>query len=212
MILRARLSEHLSPAEDRELLAAAATLSSRPAIIEECARVLGELVALKKIKDGFGVEPFGKHNNNAAISDYEQRKPLAWKAAYAAIRALAPREQNAATQAGQENTAAPSHEGHAAGPAVAAPNGAMDGDIVEFLCGGGTFKGCWYGGEKPSDEKGNFWWRKYLRAALRAAPSLSREEWGMLNAVLDDLADGLIGPSGWATLRAKVREWAKSRP
>jgi hypothetical protein len=48
--------------------------------------------------------------------------------------------------------------------------------------------------------------------ALRAAPSLSREEWEMLNAVLDDLADGLIGPSGWATLRAKVREWAKSRP
>jgi hypothetical protein len=49
-------------------------------------------------------------------------------------------------------------------------------------------------------------------AALRAAPSLTKEEWGMLNAVLDDLADGLIGPSGWATLRAKVREWAKSRP
>jgi hypothetical protein len=59
----------------------------------------------------------------------------------------------------------------------------MDGDIVEFLCGGGTFKGCWYGGEKPSDEKGNFWWRKYLRAALRAAPSLTQLEDAIVEAI-----------------------------
>jgi hypothetical protein len=45
--------------------------------------------------------------------------------------------------------------------------------------------------------------------ALRAAPSLSRKEWGMLlegiNAAVKDGRD-------WNALRAKVREASKSRP
>lgn len=54
----------------------AAQEAARSAI--EAVDVLRELVALKTMKDGFGVEPFGKHNNEAARTDYARRKPLAW--------------------------------------------------------------------------------------------------------------------------------------
>jgi hypothetical protein len=102
MILRARLSEHLSPAEDRELLAAAAALSSRPAIFEECARVCDGLQQSWKKGDGGDWQ-----GGCLECAD--------------AIRTLG--GQNAAPQAGQPKSIAPFHEGHAAGPAVAAPYG-----------------------------------------------------------------------------------------
>jgi hypothetical protein len=93
MILRARLSEHLSPVEDRELLAAAAALSSRPAIIEECARVCDELYS-----DTAWHPYYRQAANNCA--ETIRAKIHQWRdikvVGKDAIRVLAPREQNAA--------------------------------------------------------------------------------------------------------------------
>ena len=41
-------------------------------------------------------------------------------------------------------------------------------EVVAFLMGEGPLEGCWFG-EKPETERGNFWWRKHLRAALAAS-------------------------------------------
>lgn len=38
-------------------------------------------------------------------------------------------------------------------------------DVFKFLLGEGELQGCGFG-EKPAHERGNFWWRKHLRAAL----------------------------------------------
>jgi hypothetical protein len=51
---------------------------------------LQELVELKAMKDGFGVPPFGEHNNDAARADYERRKPLAWERARELLAGVSP--------------------------------------------------------------------------------------------------------------------------
>lgn len=35
-------------------------------------------------------------------------------------------------------------------------------DIIEFLCGAGTYDGYWWG-DKPQDKRSPFWWRTNLR-------------------------------------------------
>lgn len=50
-------------------------------------------------------------------------------------------------------------------------------DVVAFLLGEGPLDGVWFG-EKPVGERGQYWWRKHLRAASRsalAAPVVSDE-------------------------------------
>jgi hypothetical protein len=37
-------------------------------------------------------------------------------------------------------------------------------EVIAFLLGEAPLDGCWFG-EKPENERGNFWWRKHLRAA-----------------------------------------------
>jgi hypothetical protein len=44
------------------------------------------------------------------------------------------------------------------------------------------------------------------QAALRAAPSLSREEWGMLNFIIEQHPKWYNRQEEWEALRAKVRE------
>jgi len=39
-------------------------------------------------------------------------------------------------------------------------------EVVAFLCGEGPLCGQHFGEGPPAGERGNFWWRKYLRAAL----------------------------------------------
>lgn len=41
-------------------------------------------------------------------------------------------------------------------------------EVIAFLQGEGPLQGVWFG-EKPEGERGNFWWRKHLRAAMRSA-------------------------------------------
>ena len=75
---------------------------------------LRELVTLKAMKDGFGVEPFGEHNSNAAIADYKRRRPLAWAAAKAALSTPAPQGSSSTNaehdQASHNTTTPPSIE------------------------------------------------------------------------------------------------------
>ena len=40
--------------------------------------------------------------------------------------------------------------------------------VIKFLMGEGELAGVWFG-DKPDSERGNFWWRKHLRAALEKA-------------------------------------------
>jgi len=40
-------------------------------------------------------------------------------------------------------------------------------DVIKFLLGEGSLNGVWYGDPRPDNEKGNFWWRKYLRKAMQ---------------------------------------------
>jgi hypothetical protein len=63
--------------------------------------------------------------------------------------------------------------------------------------------------------KGNSPIEQLLReaaAALRAAPSLSREEWGMVLNAIDALYCGPTTSPSVEALRSKVREAAKSHP
>jgi hypothetical protein len=41
--------------------------------------------------------------------------------------------------------------------------------VIEFLLGQGPLHGCHFG-EKPDNERGNFWWRRHLRQALEGTP------------------------------------------
>lgn len=59
-------------------------------------------------------------------------------------------------------------------PAPAPPQGMAEGQapltdeqrkVLSFLYGVGDLNGCGFG-EKPDGERGNFWWRKHLRAAF----------------------------------------------
>ncbi|AVS68169.1 hypothetical protein C8245_23120 [Paracidovorax avenae] len=47
--------------------------------------------------------------------------------------------------------------------------------VVKYLCGEGPLCGVWFGDGPPAGEKGSFWWRHYLRAAL-AAPAAQEAE------------------------------------
>ncbi|WP_375187771.1 hypothetical protein [Sphingobium yanoikuyae] len=50
-----------------------------------------------------------------------------------------------------------------------APDGVViSRELLAFLCGDGPLDGHYFG-EKPEHERGNFWWRKALRAAEQAA-------------------------------------------
>jgi hypothetical protein len=191
MILRARLSEHLSPAEDRELLAAAAALSS--AIIEECARVCkeyGDSCLKNAAQPGIGAD----------IQDMWRDMNLAATRIAERIRALAPREQNAAPPNGPSEMGRMIDEKRT----VAAP--------VAWM----------FTNEEGDDDFGNNWTAladKSYRGGpaiplYRAAPSLSREEWGMMLAYIDHQYSLLdtYDPELKIALRAKVREAAKSRP
>ena len=40
--------------------------------------------------------------------------------------------------------------------------------VAAFLLGEGPLQGVWYG-ERPEGERGKYWWRKHLRAAIDAA-------------------------------------------
>jgi len=47
-------------------------------------------------------------------------------------------------------------------------------DIFAFLFGESTFQGVWYGQPNPN-ERGAYWWRRHLRAALAAPPAIAGE-------------------------------------
>jgi hypothetical protein len=197
-------------------------LSSRPAIIEECARVCEDV----------GTQSAGWRD------DFRQ----ATQNCASAIRALAPWGQNAAqeyevwtngnlrvtveghassvtdTQGNvyvlAEEDAAPQVTGReqsratgdgqpdvsSAGPAVAAE--ALATEIERWI-------GAVAGNGSVSSVAADQCRKRIMEfAALRAAPSLSREEWGMLSKALDLYINKLsFAPIGadWEALRAKVR-------
>lgn len=49
-------------------------------------------------------------------------------------------------------------------------------DIIKFLLGEGSLNGVWYGDPRPDNEKGNFWWRKYLREYATQEREKARRE------------------------------------
>lgn len=51
-----------------------------------------------------------------------------------------------------------------------------EGDVIKFLLGEGSLNGVWYGDPKPDNERGNFWWRKYLRDYLVQEREQTRRE------------------------------------
>jgi len=60
-------------------------------------------------------------------------------------------------------------------------------DIFAFLFGESTFQGVWYGQPNPN-ERGAYWWRRHLRAALAAQVTLTMDQ---AKAVFDALDIGL---------------------
>ena len=50
---------------------------------------------------------------------------------------------------------------------LAAPGGE---EVMAFLLGEGPLDGVWFGDRHPT-EKGAFWWRKHLRAAMSSHPA-----------------------------------------
>ena len=52
--------------------------------------------------------------------------------------------------------------------APAAETMAVPKVVIDFLCGAGPLDGVHFGDKHPT-ERGNFWWRNYLRDALRTA-------------------------------------------
>lgn len=51
-------------------------------------------------------------------------------------------------------------------------------EVHAFLNGSGELDGCWFG-EKPEYEKGEFWWRSRLQAAIRAGVGAQAVETGL---------------------------------
>jgi hypothetical protein len=166
----------------------------RPAIIAECAREL---------------------------TSYGER------AAASIVRALAPGGQNAATQVISGDQGACQQDGpRQVPPAVAAPDElrkayfeGYEDALKDRSAPAEVAEGAGELAQRLLAEadtwKGNSPIEQLLReaaAALRAAPSLSREEWGMvLNAIAALYCGPTTSPSVEA-LRSKVREAAKSHP
>ena len=64
-----------------------------------------------------------------------------------------------------------------------APDGVViSRELLAFLCGDGPLDGHYFG-EKPEHERGNFWWRKHLRAAEQAALEQAGEPVGLREAL-----------------------------
>jgi hypothetical protein len=185
------------------------TLSSRPAIIEECARVCDE--------------QYEKHKHYFSVG------PGLATACATAIRALAPGGQNAALPSGEFTNRKP--EAHGEGPAVAAPCGpghdlpcwSIDPPApVEVAEGAGEDLRKLALNLPVFDKNRNQFTVAMMQVAmeqaancitdllaLRAAPSLSREEWRMVLNAIDALYCGPTTSPSVEALRAKVREAEK---
>jgi hypothetical protein len=71
-----------------------------------------------------------------------------------------------------------------------APDGVViSRELLAFLCGDGPLDGHYFG-EKPEHERGNFWWRKALRAAEKTALEQAGEPVAVTE--LDDRNEGMV--------------------
>lgn len=150
----------------------------------------------------------GKHW--PAVAALSSSVPREWLERFAALVAAKEREACAQIAGVAAYSVRHPSEDHAMTPKQHAKAPTL-AEVYAFLDGSGELEGCWFG-EKPEYEKGEFWWRSRLQAAISAEAQAvpQSDAISVLRSLFPDLCHcrraGVISAEQMASILAAIRK------
>jgi len=83
-------------------------------------------------------------------------------------------------------------------------------DVFKFLLGEGPLNGVWFG-ERPEGERGDFWWRKHLRAEVERLTNERDELRAARIAYANEFQPNKDGEPDVGNIHANIRALKKER-